>query len=66
MAEEEPDQAADGATEQLRREIVAMREAGAAWNEIEKRFGMTRQQARYAYQLGKRFERRQARRTSGE
>ena len=44
--------------------IVAMREGGASWQEIERTFGMTRQQARYAYQVGKRVERRAARRAS--
>lgn len=38
--------------------IVDMRDGGAAWNQIQTVFGMTRQQARYAYQLGKRAERR--------
>ena len=41
--------------------IVIMRDGGAAWIEIQKAFGLTRQQARYAYQLGKRAERRRGR-----
>lgn len=49
----------------LRRRIVEMREAGAAWRDIQAAFGLTRQQARYAYQLGKRAERRATRRTAG-
>ncbi len=42
--------------------IVEMRDAGASWKEIQEAFALTRQQARYAYQLGKRAERRSARR----
>jgi hypothetical protein len=42
--------------------IVQMRDGGASWKEIEAAFAVTRQQARYAYQLGKRAERRQKRR----
>jgi uncharacterized protein (DUF433 family) len=38
--------------------IVSMRDAGASWKEVQEEFGLTRQQARYAYQLGKRAERR--------
>ena len=41
--------------------IVAMRDAGASWKEVQEEFGLTRQQARYAYQLGKRAERRSQR-----
>jgi hypothetical protein len=43
-------------------EVCALRDAGASWKEIQQRFGLTRQQARYAYQRGKREERRAARR----
>lgn len=42
-------------------EIVRLREEGLSWLEIQQRFDLTRQQARYAYQLGKRAERRQNR-----
>jgi predicted transcriptional regulator len=45
-------------------EIVARRDAGVSWQDIEKEFGLTRQQARYGYQRGKRVERRAARRNS--
>jgi hypothetical protein len=37
-----------------------MRDGGASWKEVQAAFGLTRQQARYAYQLGKRAERRKA------
>jgi hypothetical protein len=43
-------------------QIVKLRDAGASWKEIQQTFGLSRQQARYAYQLGKRVERRNARR----
>jgi hypothetical protein len=42
--------------------IVELRNHGISWKEIQGTFGLTRQQARYAYQLGKRAERRAARR----
>jgi hypothetical protein len=42
--------------------IVLMRDAGMSWLDIQREFGLTRQQARYAYQLGKRAERRRSRR----
>jgi hypothetical protein len=42
--------------------IVDMRDHGIAWKAIQETFGLTRQQARYAYQRGKRVERRAARR----
>lgn len=45
-------------------EIVARRDAGVSWKEIEQEFGLTRQQARYGYQRGKRVVRRAARRNS--
>jgi transcriptional regulator len=38
--------------------IAAMRDSGVAWHEIRARFGLTRQQVRYAYQRAKREERR--------
>ena len=44
-------------------EIVALRDGGASWKDIADRYGLTRQQARYAYQLGKRKERREGRST---
>lgn len=54
--------AADSRDRDVAEQIVALRDGGAAWRDIEERFGLTRQQARYAYQLGKRAERRRARR----
>lgn len=39
-------------------QIVSMRDAGASWKDITERYGLTRQQARFAYQMGKRNERR--------
>lgn len=42
--------------------VAAMRDGGATWAEIERAFGISRQQARYAYQKAKRVERRAARR----
>ena len=50
----EPHQPADD----LPARVLAMREAGAAWKDIQAAFNLTRQQARYAYQLGRRAERR--------
>jgi hypothetical protein len=47
---------------EIETQICALRDAGATWKEIQERFGLTRQQARYAYQRGKRTERRAARR----
>ncbi|MGI8824401.1 MAG: hypothetical protein ACR2JC_01920 [Chloroflexota bacterium] len=41
--------------------VVERRNQGAAWLEIQREFSLTRQQARYAYQLGKRAERRAGR-----
>jgi hypothetical protein len=38
--------------------IAALRDAGVSWLEIQQEFGLTRQQARYAYQLARRAERR--------
>ena len=42
--------------------IAKMRDDGMGWAEIERTFGISRQQARYAYQKAKRVERRAARR----
>ena len=52
--------------DQTRARIVAMRDAGRTWKEIQAAYGLTRQQARYAYQLGKRRERRQQRGRSAQ
>jgi len=38
--------------------IAALRDSGVEWHEIRASFGLTRQQARYAYQRAKREERR--------
>jgi uncharacterized protein (DUF433 family) len=46
------------------REVLQRREAGASWLEIQQQFGLTRQQARYAYQKAKRQERRAERRST--
>lgn len=40
------------------RQIAHLRDAGASWLELQQRFGLSRQQIRYAYQLAKREERR--------
>jgi hypothetical protein len=42
--------------------IAQRRDKGATWLEIQQEFNLTRQQARYAYQRGKREERRARRR----
>jgi len=42
--------------------IAQRRDEGATWLEIQREFDLTRQQARYAYQRGKREERRAQRR----
>jgi len=47
---------------ELAARVVEMRDRGLAWSEIQSTLGLTRQQARYAYQLGRRAERRKARR----
>lgn len=52
------------ASTKLAERVVAMRDAGAPWKEILETLGLTRQQARYQYQLGKRAERRGARKGS--
>jgi hypothetical protein len=44
------------------RRIVELRDEGASWLQIQEEFGLSRQQARYAYQLGKRAVRRKGRR----
>jgi hypothetical protein len=41
--------------------IARMRDEGASWLQIQQAFDLTRQQARYAYQRGKREERRSQR-----
>ncbi len=46
----------------VRAKIVAMRETGASWLEVQRAFSLTRQQARYAYQVGRREERRREKR----
>jgi hypothetical protein len=55
------DEAAHDEAERNRR-ILAMRDGGAAWSEVEAAFTLTRQQARYAYQKAKREARRRNRR----
>jgi transcriptional regulator len=45
--------------------VLVMREAGASWLEIQRAFGLTRQQARYAYQRARR-EKRRARRPQSQ
>jgi hypothetical protein len=40
------------------RQVLRLRENGASWLEIQQTFGLTRQQARYAYQRALREERR--------
>lgn len=52
-----------GHDDELVARVLTMREAGRPWKEIAEACGVTRQQARYAYQLGKRQERRSARRS---
>jgi hypothetical protein len=42
--------------------IALRRDEGATWLQIQREFDLTRQQARYAYQRGKRAERRARRR----
>lgn len=42
-------------------EVVRLRDEGATWTEIGEKFGVTRQQVRYAYQVGKRADRRRTR-----
>jgi hypothetical protein len=38
--------------------VLALRDSGASWLEIQQSLGLTRQQARYAYQRAKREQRR--------
>lgn len=45
-------------TEEREREVLRLRKNGASWLEIQQAFGLTRQQARYAYQRALRQERR--------
>lgn len=61
---EEPDETPQPVAD-LPARVVAMRDSGAAWKDIQASFNLTRQQARYAYQLGRRAERR-AERKRGE
>ncbi|MGH2443447.1 MAG: hypothetical protein ACRDFX_09825 [Chloroflexota bacterium] len=42
--------------------VVAMRDGGASWLEVERAFSLSRQQVRHRYQRGKRTERREANR----
>jgi len=58
MSEGIPSQSHPAANTERNARIVEMREQGTAWSDIQSVFGLTRQQARYAYQLGKRAERR--------
>ncbi len=41
--------------------VLAMRNAGASWLDIQRELNLTRQRARYAYQRAKREERRDQR-----
>jgi hypothetical protein len=41
--------------------ITQMRDAGASWLQLQEEFQLSRQQVRYAYQLGKRALRRRSR-----
>jgi DNA-binding CsgD family transcriptional regulator len=56
----------DGAADagEREREVLRLRENGASWLEIQQQFGLTRQQARYAYQRARRVQRRAARRAT--
>jgi transcriptional regulator len=42
--------------------VLQLRESGVTWLDIQRELGVTRQQARYAYQRAKREERRKAKR----
>lgn len=64
MVEGEPPQKDATRDAERNARIVQMRDEGAAWNQIQAAFGLTRQQARYGYQLGKRVERRGKRSSS--
>ena len=61
MDEPQPPQGSTALDDEARARIVALRDAGQSWKEIQAAYGLTRQQARYAYQLGKRRERRERR-----
>jgi hypothetical protein len=54
--------ATSGRDAALDERIAHLRDGGATWLEIQREFDLTRQQARYAYQRGKREERRSQRR----
>lgn len=43
-------------------QILAMKDGGATWLQIQEAFGLTRQQARYGYQKAKREVRRRSKR----
>ncbi|HZU11830.1 MAG TPA: hypothetical protein VFB58_03245 [Chloroflexota bacterium] len=47
----------------IERRVFEMRGKGAPWVEIQRDLGLTRQQARYAYQRALRAERRKAKRS---
>jgi hypothetical protein len=69
MSEDAPhDDALDpptgGRNAELDERIARLRDEGASWLQIQQAFQLTRQQARYAYQRGKREERRAQRRPS--
>jgi transcriptional regulator len=62
VAEEREGPAAPDNQSERNLRVAEMRDAGASWQEIARAFDLTRQQARYAYQVAKREERRKARR----
>jgi transcriptional regulator len=47
---------------ELDAEVLKMRDAGSSWLDIARALGLTRQQARYAYQRARREVRRSAKR----
>jgi hypothetical protein len=56
--DEVPEHAVTGRDAEQDERIARMRDGGATWLEIQQAFTLTRQQARYAYQRGKREQRR--------
>ena len=62
MSEDEQKPPDTRPTAEIEARIVGLRDAGMPWNEIQGQFNLSRQQARHAYQRGKRTERRAARR----
>jgi hypothetical protein len=56
--DEAPKHAGTGRDAEQDERIARMRDGGATWLEIQQAFTLTRQQARYAYQRGKREQRR--------